>query len=134
MSCGLACIAYLTSTPYDVLAKGQPSSKLYQSGFWRPELVEILRKLGYDYAWKRLAGAERDAEFEIGEIVFIEPSASHRFGHYLVKSPKGWMDPWINLDYSRLNLAEAESGFRDKLPGRASYLIYKVINNTGVGS
>ena len=125
MSCGLACVAYIADTPYDEVVKGVPPAKLNQTGFYCPELTAKLKQLGYQYAWKKLPESERDNEFNVGDIVFIEPSASHWYGHFLAKSSKGWMDPWINLDYSRLVLAEAASGFRKKLPGRASYLIYK---------
>ena len=125
MSCGLACVAYLANTPYSEVAKGEPPIKLSQIGYYCPELTAKLKKLGLNYAWKKLPENERDSNFSVGDIVFIEPSSSYWYGHFLVKSPQGWMDPWINLDYSRLNLANAASGFREKLPGRASYLIYK---------
>lgn len=134
MSCGLACVAFLTHTPYDEVIKGEPPAKLNQVGFYCPELTAKLKQLGHQYTWKKLPESERDNEFNVGDIVFIDPSDSHRHGHFLVKSSQGWMDPWINLDYPSLNLAKAQSGFRDKLPGRASYLVYKVIKNTSVSS
>lgn len=125
MSCGLACVAFVTKQPYDKLAAEQFPAKLNWYGFLCPELVEVLKQSGLNYGWKKLPENERDGEFNNGDIVFIEPSPSHKGGHFLVKTEKGWMDPWINLDANHPDVSKAESGFRDSLPGRAEYIIYK---------
>lgn len=126
MACGLACVAYVTRMPYDQIAQDQPADKLSKIGFYCPELAVLLNNHGKQYRWKKLAENERDNEFNIGDIVFIERSSSYPAGHFLTKSIHGWMDPWINLDFTKIDLAGAISGYRKTLPGKAEYLLYKV--------
>jgi hypothetical protein len=99
--------------------------KLNVEGFYCPELVQYLKSYGLTYTWKRLSENERQNNFSVGDLVFIEKSESHPSGHFLVKSAEGWMDPWINLDHNNINIGTATSGFRDELPGQAEYLIYQ---------
>lgn len=124
MSCGLACVAYITGEPYEVIVDGEPQAKLEEAGFLCPELVEKLAKHGQSYGWRKLEESERDGDFEVGDIVFVERSSTLPGGHFLAKSTEGWMDPWINFDLARPFAAEAEAGFRATLPGRAEWLIY----------
>ncbi|HUP26209.1 MAG TPA: hypothetical protein VM124_01015 [Candidatus Limnocylindrales bacterium] len=126
MSCGVACVSYLTGVAYDEIAKALSPIKLNFSGFLGVELIDILKKHGLNYAGKQLKGDEAEGEFKIGDIVFIEKSASYWAGHFLVKSDKGWMDPWINLNSAKPWVTDAKSGFREKLPGKPGYLIYKI--------
>jgi hypothetical protein len=126
MSCGLACVSFITGESYDTIVDGEPQVKLEEAGFLCPELVDKLEEHGQHYSWKKLEEDERDGDFKVGDIVFIEPSNAIPGGHFLAKSTAGWMDPWINLDLARPFAAEAEAGFRDALPGRAEYLVYKL--------
>ena len=123
MACGLACVSFLTSIPYDVLTGTVKAEQLNSRGFYCPELVKLLKDGGLNYAWKKLSEEERDGNFTEGSIVFVERSTLLRHGHFLAKSAEGWMDPWINLSTDS-NLSTAQSGFRSDLPGRAEYLIY----------
>ncbi|HUD07209.1 MAG TPA: hypothetical protein VMR34_04960 [Candidatus Saccharimonadales bacterium] len=124
MACGLACVAFVTGESYDDLAEKETDrSRLINLGFLCPELVEILDEHGKEYGWKELSEADRNREFRGGDIVFVERSEKLPYGHFLVKAPEGWMDPWINLSQDA-DIRHAESGFRDSLPGTAEYLVY----------
>jgi hypothetical protein len=126
MACGLACVSFITGESYDQLAAQEPPARLNLMGYLCPELVKLLGAHGQQYAWKELPESERDGEFEIGDIVFVERSDSLPYGHFLAKTEHGWMDPWINLSKDRTDVAQAQSGFRETLPGRAEYLVYPV--------
>jgi len=56
-----------------------------------------------------------------GAIVFVERSKKYPAGHYLIKTKKGWMNPWINFP----NISSAKSGFQKVLPGKAQWIIYQ---------
>ena len=125
IACGIACVAYITKIPYDALAQEQSATKLNQTGFMCPELVKLLNEHGLRYRWKKLIASERDSQFKVGDIVFIERSPLIPDGHFLTRTTNGWMDPWINLDAKNPNISDADSGIRPTLPGRAEYLIYQ---------
>lgn len=124
MACGLACVCYVANEPYDNLASKQSDERLNIAGFCCPELVELLNGLGQRYAWKKLSESERDSEFSIGDIVFVEPSSYLPYGHFLAKTEDGWMDPWINLNPEDPDVSKARAGIRETLPGRAEYLVF----------
>jgi predicted double-glycine peptidase len=124
MACGLACVAYVTNTPYKKIADEQANEKLNKYGFICPELVSILKDLGFNYSWKKLSDKD-SREFNQGDIVFVKRSKQYSEGHFLAKTSNGWMDPWINVTDKNPTIAKAKSGFRDELPGEAEYLVFK---------
>ena len=125
MACGLACVAYVANTSYNEIADKQSNVKLNKLGFICPELVNILKDLGFNYSWKKLSNKDSD-KFNQGDIVFIERSEQYSEGHFLAKKNDGWMDPWINLADKNSTISKAKSGFREKLPGKAEYLVFKL--------
>lgn len=125
MSCGLACVVYIVGKNYDELASLQSKKKLNSTGFYCPELVVLLKQYGYNYKWRKLSKNEKYPVFNDGDIVFIARSPEIPNGHFLTKTPYGWMDPWSNLAETK-NLQKAKSSFREKLPGEPRYIIYAV--------
>lgn len=122
MSCGLACISYITSIQYDKIAKGEEHLRLTQRGYSCIALVRKLDMLGYKYSWRKCTNENVIANLSTGSIVFVEPSEDLPYGHWLTLAQQGWMDPWINYASSR-DISQAQSGFRESLPGRPSYLV-----------
>ena len=42
-------------------------------------------------------------------------------GHYLLKTKKGWMNPWINYP----QIKPAKAGFQQKIPGKIQWIIFE---------
>jgi hypothetical protein len=118
-ACGLACVAFVTGEAYGNVARGEPLEKLEGLGFLCPELVQKLAGFGHEYSWKKLPEDERDGDFNVGDIVFIERSSSYPDGHFLARSSSGWMDPWMDWSAQAQTATRAVAGFREALPGRA---------------
>lgn len=117
--CGVACVAFVLTIPYkkavllfkegEIRVKGIPD-------FYCREICEILGEYSYKYIKPRL----RNRIYAGGTIVFIKKSGKYKYGHYLVRFENKWMDPWINFpDEQRI------AGFRNRLPGKPIYMIYK---------
>src|SRR3989338_11081952 len=56
-----------------------------------------------------------------GVIVFIEKGKKYPLGHYLIRTKRGWMNPWINFP----NISPVKSGFQNKLPAKVQWVIYQ---------
>lgn len=48
---------------------------------------------------------------------------SYKVGHFLLKTEKGWMDPWK----TGKTINEAQAGYRRILPGKKSWVIETII-------
>lgn len=89
---------------------------------WRlSDLVAALNKYGFSYINHYVRKKPRSI-YPDGAIVLLERSSNYPVGHYLALDDGKWMDPWINLPKDD-NLALAQSGFRDELPGHPMYAL-----------
>jgi hypothetical protein len=117
--CAVACVASVRGTSYKkalgYFEKGTQRAKL--RGFYRPEIVNALKKSGLDYDFRYL-GRIKNPTFPIGTIVYVSKNSRYPMGHYLLRTEYGWMDPWINLPSM-----DVKSGFRKRLPGIPKYSI-----------
>ena len=120
LGCGIACAAFVLGMSYK-RAKRRFSrpAEAERRGFFCKDIVRALGRGGLEYRAERCRGANR---WSNGTIVFIRRSDRYPAGHYLVKSRKGWMDPYLNLPEQK-NFIKAKAGFRKRLPGRALYAI-----------
>lgn len=57
-----------------------------------------------------------------GTIVFIAKSKKYPEGHYLLKTSKGWMNPWVNFP----EITPARAGFQKRLPGKVVWVMHEV--------
>ena len=129
LGCGLACVAFVLQEPYrqvyETLIEEGFSLNLYTRGLYRNNIVDILSFFGLRYRYKRLKNGKEE-KFTPNTIVYIEPSERYPYGHYLAYAEDNlWMDPWINLTVNP-NLAQAQAGFRKRLPGKPRYSIFPV--------
>lgn len=121
MGCGIACIAFILGDDYESAKKYfKDLGDANKNGFLCRDLVLVLAKKGYKYDYHYL---KRRIKFNEGTIVFVKRSKRYPEGHYLVKTKRGWMDPWINFNPHSIELKKAKSGFRKKLPGKATYIV-----------
>jgi hypothetical protein len=122
--CGLACIASVLDISYRsaraLFLDGTNRAK--NEGFYCPEIVEVLKSRGLEYANRYIRKTENAQVLATGTIVFLKRGKLYPAGHFLVKSKSGWLDPWINFP----SYPQA-SGVRDILPDRAIYMIYPLI-------
>ena len=124
MGCGIACTAFVTGKSYqetkNELFKNR--KKASKRGYLCKEMVYALKKARLTYTYHYL---KHQLKYQNSTIVFIKRSKRFPYGHYLVKTSKGWMDPWINLDTDK-DVRNSRAGFRKRLPGKASYIILPV--------
>jgi hypothetical protein len=97
-----------------------------EAGFLLKELQAALRHYGYSYHYKYVELRVKPLMYQQGAIVFIKRSARYPQGHYLVRNGEFWGDPWINLLGDK-SLANAQAGFRKRLPGMAQYALLPVM-------
>ena len=120
MGCAIACVASLAGISYKKMRgyfyNGKTKERI--SGFYNRDIISSLSKIGVSakaYSIKRWG----NKRIRVGTIVFIERLEKHPAGHYLLKTKRGWMNPWIN--YPDINPAKA--GFQKRLPSRARWVI-----------
>ncbi len=121
MGCGIACVAFVCGITYRFAKRhfrglGDTDSR----GYMCRDMVIALGRAGKSYASRHL---KRRMRYPEGTLVFIRRSKRYPAGHYLAKSKRGWMDPWLNFDSSTADIRHARSGFRKRLPGKAIYAI-----------
>ena len=123
--CGVACVATILGCAYDTaLGKFRNPGNARSKGYTCREIVAALSRGGRGYGYCYLKPAQKHRMKNIGTIVYVAKSKRWPAGHYLVKTEKGWMNPWINFPL----IAPARSGFQSRLPGRAVYAIFPVMN------
>src|SRR3989338_8720696 len=121
MGCGLACVASVCGLSY-----ARAKKKLFRNvgdirrGFYCRELIKVLARAGKRYSFRHVKESVRK-KFVIGSVVFIHPLKIYPAGHYLLKTSKGWMDPWFNLPKIKC----VRLAFRKKLPGKAQWIIFE---------
>lgn len=116
--CAIACVACILSTTYKEAGAIFPQGHLKIKGYSCNDIVHALKKANQNYKFKHVKrGSLGNVPF--GSIVYIKKSYDHPAGHFLAKTDKGWMDPWINF-----TTLPAKAGFREKLPGAPQYLIF----------
>ncbi len=120
--CSVACVASILGISY------KRALKLFEKpgyagarGYYCREIVMALKKGGKEYSYSYLKlGKKKLLEIPFS-IIYVRKSKSYPLGHFLARDEKGrWMDPWINYP----EVKPAKSGFRKKLPGKASWVIY----------
>jgi len=122
MGCGAACVAFVTHKTYRQAVKVLGPKKASTDGFRLKELVDALNKYGLEYHFKYVKPHMQSSIYQDGVIVFIKRSARYPHGHYLVRHDGVWGDPWINVVLDK-KLANARSGYRKRLPGKARWAL-----------
>jgi hypothetical protein len=124
MGCGVACVAFLAGITYRQAVDVLGQEKARTVGFRLQEIVDALDKFGLDYRFQHVKPKMKHSIYAEGTIVFINRSSRYPFGHYIVRHNGQWGDPWINLVRDR-NFANAEAGFRKRLPGTPQWVVLR---------
>ena len=118
--CGIACTAFVFGLNYQQTKK-YFRKKGNKPNFYCKDIVAALAKGRKDYHYNYVGN--KKLNFKENTIVFIKKSKKFPYGHYLVKSKEGWMDPWINLDINNPQIKKARAGFIKRIPGRITWAI-----------
>lgn len=121
MGCAVACVASLCGISYKS-ALNLFMNKSYAStrGYYCKEISQALLKRGLNYGWKKVSPKTHYLLNKEGIILFVARSKKYPAGHFLLKTSKGWMNPWINYP----QIATAKAGFQKGLPGKPQWIMY----------
>ena len=100
LGCGIACVAFVEKVSYKT-AKTRYFNRLgdaHKTGYLCKDMVKALKRTGKTYDYRHIKGKPKIKD---GSIVFIKRSKRYPEGHYLAKTKKGWMDPWINFNIKK---------------------------------
>ena len=118
MGCAVACVASLTGKTYrralELFIHPEYASS---RGYYCQEICDALSSAGYSYAWKKA----RPHLIDDRTIVFIARSKAYPQGHFLLKTKRGWMNPWGNYPC----IKPAKALFQKDLPGKLEWIIYQ---------
>lgn len=120
MGCGIACVASVAGISYKQALRHAKQELAWTRGYYCRELVLVLNKLGKKYVHQKVMKKNNSVLKKNGVIVFIARSPKHPFGHYVCRTTRGWMNPWINCP----NMIPAKAGFHQRLPGKAQRVIF----------
>lgn len=122
--CGIACFAFVTKLSYKQAEEFLGTAQAQSNRFFVKNFREELNRFGLIYQSRHLRSSK---PFELceGSIVLLRRSKQFPVGHYLTYHHGVWMDPWINLPTNN-DITQARSGFRDRLPGEAMYVLEPV--------
>lgn len=115
--CGIACTAFVLKKTYSETKKLFDESLASFEGYYCEDIVKALALQGMKFSYIEYSG---EKDIREGSIVFIGRDEKYPIGHYLVKTARGWMNPWINFPC----ITPAESGFQKEIPGKIEWVIY----------
>lgn len=122
MGCGIACVAVALNKSYKSTKELFDNPKYASTkGYYCREIIKVLNKKFGNYNYSKVSEKNKSLLRQNGTIVFIERSKRYPSGHYLIKTKKGWMNPWINFP----DISPAKSGFQKTLPGKTQWIIYQ---------
>jgi hypothetical protein len=122
MGCAVACVASLKRINYqEALKYFEKKEHAWTRGYYCPEVVEALNKLGFNYKFEETDGVRGQSKMKkIGTIVFISPCTKYPSGHFVLRVKNGWMNPWANFPL----MSPVKAAIEKKLAGKISYIIF----------
>ncbi len=123
MGCGIACVAFVLGISYMEATKlFTLPEKRKTLGYRSSELREALKRGGYD-SFSRYTGRIENLEINKGDIVYVKKCKLFPFGHYLVKTDGGYMDPFVNMTEVSGDYTKAGAGIRTVLSEQITMVI-----------
>lgn len=120
LGCGVACVASLLGISYLNALKMFQNGKKKATfcGFSPKNIVFALKKAKLSY--KTVYVKNKKSKPKNGSIVYVGRCKKYPFGHYLLKTENGWMNPWVNPPYE-----PRTAGFLKRIPGKIVYVIHE---------
>ena len=123
MGCAIACVAHASNINYkNAKALFSNPDKSITKGYLCREIVNALKKASLSYKYVKFNKERESFLDKPGTMVFIEDK-KYPQGHYIIRTSKGWMNPWINFP----SINPAKSGFQKKISGKPKWIIYREI-------
>ncbi|MCX7564492.1 hypothetical protein OS176_13270 [Xanthomonadaceae bacterium XH05] len=126
--CGVACVASFLGTTYDdarELLRKQKGGKTVQAAPKGLELHHIALAL-QERGYRVVADWREPSQFREGTIVCISGDKPYDGHHYIIKTRKGWMDPWHNI-----GTKPRKADFRKSYPKGTEFLVALVPQPAG---
>ncbi len=123
MGCAVACVAYRTNLTYQTALKNFSTPQhAWTRGFYCSEIVEALEKIGFSYSYSKY-NEKKHSDYlkKNGTIIFVARCEEFPYGHFMVQSSNGWMNPWSN--YPLIKIIKAD--FQKKFPGVVEYILFE---------
>lgn len=128
--CGIACIANLLDKPYDWVKKDF-EKKFYtiEKGIKIFDIVNYLKthKLEYKSRFFNQNKKHKSNKADAGKfskiqnsITLIAKNEKYPIGHYLLRTGRGWVDPWYDFP----SIHKVRAGIRKTLPADPWYVLY----------
>ncbi len=127
--CGFACIAYLCDIKYQDVKKYTDNPNKAKTGGYRcKSLADALNKIfkenKIDKIWKtKYVGKTKNPKIPNGSIVYISKNDKYKYGHYIVKTEHGYMNPFVNVDIVQGDSGKSKSEYEKEICGTASLII-----------
>jgi hypothetical protein len=126
--CGLACIAYLKNMKYgDITSSNKVALKKAQTSGYRGKfLADILNNLQRESEskWKtKYCGKTTNPIIPNNSIVYISKNDKYQFGHYIVKTEFGFMNPFSNLLEVAGDSRKSKAAFEKEMFGKPVLII-----------
>lgn len=119
--CGVACVASFLGVPYEearALLRKQKNGKTVRAepkGLELHHIALALQERGY----RVIADWKEADEYPQGTIVCISGKKPYDGDHYILKTRKGWMDPWHNIGLKE----PCKADFRRDYPEGTEFLV-----------
>jgi hypothetical protein len=121
LGCAVACVAARCAMTYrQALSHFNEPKNAWTRGFYCSEVIAALERAGKNYRSeafdpiRHASALKRD-----GTILFLGASDRYPAGHYILRTDRGWMNPWINFP----RMLPARAGFQTRPPGIPSYVL-----------
>ena len=125
LGCGVACIAYILGITYKkALTLFETPSKAQNKGYTVKELANVLNKVSNTIYKTKYVGRSENLTILSETIIYCKKCPEFQFGHYLVKTSDGYMDPFINLKDASGDVTLAKSGFRKSIAEKVVLIVF----------
>lgn len=122
LGCAVACVASQCHITYQQALQlfDQPDYS-WTRGFYCSEIVRAFAKVNLEYSFEKYEIKKHAFWLEkAGTIVFIAPNAKYPAGHYFLRLPEGWMNPWANFP----QMIPVQSALEKNIEGEILYVVF----------
>lgn len=122
IGCGLACVASELGIRYQTARRlsGRPEGS-FTSGYYCEDLVKLLNGMGRNYSFRKVRKGDESILEIPGTIVFAKKGDKYPCGHWLLRTERGWMNPWVNWP----SISPAKAGYEKEFPGKPDWMVYE---------
>lgn len=127
--CGFACIAYICDMNYQDVKKCTDNADKAKTGSYRCKFLadtlnRIYKENKIEKIWKtKYVGKTKNPKIPSDSIVYISKNYKYKYGHYIVKTDQGYMNPFVNVDKVDSDVRLSIAKFERSMCGAPSLII-----------